>query len=119
MTPPEPAIEPPAARESKSIGISSIDISRSIVEPSAAFLQLEAFVRAQDFRGAAAGNDGLELAAGLAGHRHVVDQLTHRDRADFDLEIAGPLHVAADADDAGAGVVRACRAARIPRRPSR
>jgi hypothetical protein len=30
ITPPEPAIEPAAARESKSIGISSIDISRSL-----------------------------------------------------------------------------------------
>ena len=27
-------------------------------------------------------------------------------RADFDFEIAGPLHIAAHADDAGAGVVR-------------
>jgi hypothetical protein len=34
MTPPEPAIEPQAASESKSIGISSIEISRSTVDPS-------------------------------------------------------------------------------------
>ena len=35
-----------------------------------------------------------------------MNQLAHRDRADFDFEIAGPLHVAADAEDARAGVVR-------------
>src|SRR5437762_112256 len=37
ITPPEPAIDPAAASESKSIGISSIDISRSIVDPSVCF----------------------------------------------------------------------------------
>src|SRR6266403_5916853 len=37
ITPPDPAIEPAAASESKSIGISSIDISRSTVNPSGCF----------------------------------------------------------------------------------
>src|SRR5206468_1139363 len=37
ITPPEPAIDPAAVSESKSIGISSIDISRSIVDPSDCF----------------------------------------------------------------------------------
>jgi hypothetical protein len=59
ITPPEPAIEPAAARESKSIGISSIDISRSIVEPSVCLsFSLEAFIGAQHFRRAAARNNG-------------------------------------------------------------
>ena len=108
MTPPEPAIDPAAASESKSIGISSIDISRSIVEPSGCFsFSLNRLVGAQDFRGAAAGNDRLQSCVPPSFRRHVVDQLAHRDRADFNFEITGPLHVAADANDARAGVVRA------------
>ena len=103
MTPPEPAIEPQAASVSKSIGMSQ---KSSSLLAAVRVLELEGFVAAQDFRRRSAGNDGLEFAAVLGPAAQVVDQLAHRDLADFDFVIAGPLHVAADADDARAGVVR-------------
>ena len=75
-----------------------IEIHRDFIDRHFAFdvdavgllsLSLKRLVGAQDFRRAAAGNDGLERSALLAGRRHVVDQLAHRDRADFDFEITG------------------------------
>src|SRR6266542_3277204 len=97
ITPPEPAIDPAAARESKSIGISSIDISRSIDAPSGCFCL--------SLNRSPAGNDRLQFSARFQSAGHFVNQLSYGHRADFDFEIARPLHVAADADNSGAGIV--------------
>ena len=99
MTPPEPAIEPAAASESKSIGISSIDISRSIVEPSACLcFSLNRSSARKTFAELPPGMTAFSLRPGSQAAGHLVDQFAHRDRADFDFEVAGLLHVAADAE---------------------
>ena len=72
--------------------------------------EFETLVGAQNFRRTSAGNDGLDLPPVTRAARHIVNELTHRDRAHFDLEITGPLHVAAHTNDPGAGVVRPAEA---------
>ena len=68
--------------------------------------QFEALIGAQHFRGASARNDRFDHASVTRAAGHVVNQLAHCDRADFDFEIAGPLHVAAHANYARAGIIR-------------
>ncbi len=67
---------------------------------------VESLVRAQNLGRAAAGNDRFQCSARFHSAGHVVDQLAHRYRADFNLEITWTLHVTAHANDARAGVVR-------------
>src|SRR5690606_17732553 len=55
----------------------------------------------QDWHRAAAGDDAFDLAALGWTAAHVVDELTQRERAVLDLEVARALHVAAHAHDAG------------------
>ena len=71
-------------------------------------LEFEFLAGLENLRGRTAGNDGLELApvAQAAAERGIVDEFADRGLADFDLVIAGALHLAAEADDARAGVVR-------------
>src|SRR5690606_4549835 len=76
-----------------------------IVFDAGAGLALEAFAEAEDFRGRAAGDDGLEGATGQRSAADDVEQLAHGDGAGGALVVAGALHVAGDAEDAGAGVV--------------
>src|SRR5205814_1690652 len=60
--------------------------------------------------GASAGNDRLDGSPVTRTAGHVVNQLAHRDGADFDFEIAGPLHVAAYTNDTRAGIIRPAEA---------
>ena len=60
----------------------------------------------QHLGGGAAGNDRLELAPALDAAADVVDQLAHRERADLEFVVARLFNVAADAEQARAGVVR-------------
>ena len=69
--------------------------------------KFEPLTRPQNFGGASAGNDRLQFSAGSQSAGHFVNYLSYGHRADFDFEIARPLHVAADADNSGAGIVRA------------
>src|SRR6478752_7070323 len=94
MTPPEPAIDPQAARESKSIGISSMEISRSIVDPSACF----SFILKR--------SSARRTLAELHSTGHFIDELAHGYFAYFDLEITRPHHVAADTNNPGTGIAR-------------
>ena len=78
----------------------------SVLDGAVLALQFELLAGLENFRGRTAGDDGLELPPVQQAAADVVDQLAHRDLADFDFVIAGLLHVAADAEDARAGVVR-------------
>ena len=71
-----------------------------------AVLELELFIGTQHFGGTAARDDGFQFAAGFETAAEDVDDFAHGDLTDFDFVVAGLLHIAADAEDAGAGVVR-------------
>ena len=97
-------------------GGEGIEIHWDVLEADLAFghravglflLDLVTLGGAQHLGGRAAGDDGLDLAARLEAAADIVDQFAHGERADLDFEIAGLLHIAADAEDAGAGVIRA------------
>src|SRR5437667_1156565 len=70
--------------------------------------EFEFLARLENFGRGPAGNDGFELAASFqaAAECRIMDQFAERDFADFDLVVARFADVAADADDACAGVVR-------------
>ncbi len=67
-------------------------------------LDLEDLLGAQDLGGAAAGDDGLELAAGLEAAADVENEFAERDGSGGHFEEAGLHDVAADAHGAGAAV---------------
>src|SRR5262249_5003538 len=69
-------------------------------------LALVAFAEAHDLGGRTAGDHGLERAARERTAADFVEQLAHRDLAGLEFVIARLLHVARDAEDARAGVVR-------------
>ncbi len=101
--------------------IEHIDFLLGLLAVGPLALELELLAGLEDFGRGTAGNDGLELAsvAQAAAERRIVDQFADRDLADFDFVIAGLLHMAAEADDARAGVVGRAELRVFARRPSR
>ena len=108
MIAPEPDMLPGRDERVEIVGqVEHVDLLLGFLAVQAPALELELLARLEDFGRGAAGDDRLELApvAQAAAEGRVVDQLAEGDLADLDLVVARPLHLAAEADDAGAGVV--------------
>ena len=70
-------------------------------------LEAELLSHAQDLRGGPTGDDRLEFAPLAEAAAEVLEDLAEGQRAVLDLEAAGLPHVARNANEAGAGIVRA------------
>src|ERR1035441_2638627 len=88
--------------------IEHVGLNQNFLALGVLFLELEFLASFQDFRGRTARNDGFQLAtvAETAAKIFVKKQFAQSRLAYFNLVIAGVLALAAQADDACAGIVR-------------
>src|ERR1035437_5949375 len=88
--------------------IEHVGLDQNLFTLGVLFLELKFFTGLQNFRGRTAGNNRFQLApiAQSAAKFRVVDEFANRRLTDFDFVVAGAFYMAAQADDARAGVVR-------------